>query len=245
MTTIILKPYAQGNGALDDPDVNDAPDIIGGGSLSDDDDSSYLEQAAWKDAGSLLHSEPFAAYFKTPAGFDPQFMVLQARMRNADFVFTNPPDGSRQLYTELSSLDRSLRFDRETISGSDILDPIILPATTVFTEFTWWGTNNTVDLDNPASENGWYRLDFDYSLGAGDKAALTGDGLRIDVGMLFDTTDLDVRYPWIDWAELRLIVSGTGGGSTPLRRYPPVNNNGFGPTRHYPRPTARHMPGSY
>jgi hypothetical protein len=138
-----------------------------------------------------------------------------------------------------------VNFDYELISGSTILDPILNPTTTDFEWFTWWAQNNVLDLDNPSPEGGWYRLDWDFSNVTGDKEALVGEGLRIDVGMYFATADTDVRYPWINWAEFRLLVAGTSVGRNPLRRYPPVDNGGSGPTRHWPRTVNRRAGGTY
>jgi hypothetical protein len=247
---ITLYPFGQGAGELHDADVNDDPVLVDGGSVSDDSDSSYVEQGTWQSTTGLQHAEALATYFKTPDGFDPQFMLIQARMRNNAYLYANPPDGTRSFYTELKSMDASTLYDYEINSGSDILDSIINinpdPGVPDFTWFTWWAQDNTVDLDNPATENGWYRLDWDYDRDPGDKAALIGDGLRLDMGMSYAATATsDTRYPWVDYAEVRLLVAGASAGKFPLRRYPREDGLGNGPTRHYPPPKSRRIAGGY
>jgi hypothetical protein len=257
MSTITLAPYAQESSSAAAPlgigtswEILDPPTYFGSGSLTDDSDDSGATLGAEFDISSNHHGEPVALWFKTPDGFDPTAFLIQMRARNNEDVRdTPPPDSSRQVHTYVSSADGSTVFDVEFTSpgggNPSPISPLLLAEVAVANDYTWWGSNGaaSIDLDNPTQAGGWYQLDFTGD--PGDKAALTGDGLRLDLGVYVSGAAGDPHLNWIDLFEVRLLVAGHARGAYPLRRYPPVNNGGSGPTRHWPRTVNRRAGGTY
>lgn len=249
MDIITLTPYAVGNGHYPDLEFNDPIVLIGDGSLTDGDDATGVQMgASTAAAGTDHHGEPLALYFKTPAGFNPFAIALQARMKNDPFVLGASPDGPRWLETLLWSSDGATLFatDRSTSSLSTPLVDILIPATTAPTDFTWWADLPPPDMVTPESAIGWFQLDWDYNVAAGDKAALAGSGLRIDLALYFDTVDVGVRYAWIDWLEVALLVSGTyvSTQAPPCHLYPRDDSLGVGSGAIWPPPSSG-RPGGY
>lgn len=77
------------------------------------------------------------------------------------------------------------------------------------------------------------------ALGAGD---IFESGVSISPFPTFLATAVpQYRYTFID----TIITGAVPGGSPPLRRIPPVDNGGFGPTRHHPRAVNRRAGWSY
>lgn len=252
-TTITLTPYAQESTSAAAPlaiatswEILDPPTYFGGGTLSDDSDSSGATLGAEFDIDSNHHGEPVALWFKTPSGFDPTALLIQIRARNnAEVLDTPPPDSTRQIHTYLSSADGSVVFDTELVSpgggNPSPVSPLLLEEVDTTTDYTWWGPNGaaSIDLDNPTQDGGWYQLDWSFSQDPGDKAALIGDGLRLDLGMYVAGAAGDPHLNWIDLFEVRLLVAGMRSGINPLRRYPRSYN------RHYPKAANRRVGKSY
>jgi hypothetical protein len=243
LTTITLNPYAQGNGSGfgDTWDIIDPPTPFGSGSLSDGSDTSGMTIGAERDISSQSHGEPVALWFKTPPGFDPFALLLQTRMQNnTEVVGATIPTSTRRVNTRFLSADGTVVFDLETVSGG-LISPLLTPETTAVTtptDFTWWAGNNVIDLGDPSEAGGWYQLDWSFSSSSGDKAALIGDGLRLEVGFEYLPSAGSPHLNWLDVFEVSLLVAGVvAGGSPPLRRYPRSDGLGVGPRRHYP-PTS-------
>lgn len=246
LTTITLNPYAQDNGYVggEEWEIIDAPSYFGSGSVSDGSDTSGATIGAEFDILSQHHGEPIATWFKTPPNFDPFAMLIQTRMRNTAEALAYTLDATRAMVTELSSADNTTQFDHEFVSpgGSNPapVSDVLLATIGTPTDFTWYGSTGaaSIDLDNPSEAGGWYQLDWSFNRAFGDKEALTGDGLRLDLGLYFVGAAGDPHVDWFDLFEVSLLVAGTVvGGSPPLRRYPRSDGLGVGPRRHYP-PTS-------
>lgn len=256
LTTIVLSPYDQSDGTGSQWEIVDTPTYFGGGSLSDDSDATGATIGAELDLSSNHHGEPVAVYFKTPSGFDPFAFLIQTRMKNDPDVLppNAEPFGTRQMVTYLRSADGTSEFDYELVSpgGGDpspISEVLVPPWTTTPTWFTWWAQSGagSIDLDDPSQAGGWYQLDWTYSGDAGDKDALTGDGLRLDIGLYFSGVAGDPHLNWFELYEVRLLVAGAAAatGTPPLLQYPRADGRGAGPRRLHPRPPSARAAGHF
>jgi hypothetical protein len=80
-----------------------------------------------------------------------------------------------------------------------------------------------------------------------------GDGIwadfpeRIAAGGLYMVTRIEFGHTGdrLRVYEVSLTLTTVTTIAPPLRRWPPVNNGGFGPTRHFPRSPSRRAGGTY
>lgn len=112
--------------------------------------------------------------------------------------------------------------------------------------YQWFTTSygipeSFIDLSDPSDAGHWVECD----LYPGMAEALVAGTFWMSVEIAFTPFGAPALQPMIDISEIRLLVATAGGHRPPLRRYPPVNNGGFGPTRHYPRSVNRRVGGSY
>lgn len=202
--TTTLYPVAQQVGIIDSGEIDDDPVLVGGGSLSDDSDASYVQLGAYIDSDGNRHTESIAADFVSDSADPIKAVVIQARLKSDADVLADPPspalnDCPVTLGTTDGTVFTNLNLRWASVKEGSVDTP---------EWFTWAVLGDIedadpVDLTNPSDTGGWYVIN------SGLDAALRGDGLRVTFGAFWngDSFDPDVRRAWIDLYELRVIVS--------------------------------------
>lgn len=236
MTTTVLVPFHQETGFTDvgtGDVIEDAPVLVGGGSVADGSDATYAQLGGYVDSDGFRHAESIAADFFYD-GVTPVALVLQVRLRTDDDVLLSPVTPALNDNPAILSTVDNVIIDTLDLRWAEVKEGLVGSPTW----YTWAVQGDIenvppVDLDDPTDAGGWFPIE------PGDDAytALTGDGLRFTFGAFWngDDTNPDIRRAWIDLYEMRLIVATRS--NTPMRRkYPNPTGQGVGPTRHWPRP---------
>lgn len=250
-TIVTLDPVWQGS---DGADIEvgatiDSPALIGGGSVSDGSDDSWVEMAAWKDNTPVTHYEPLSCDFVLPSAFsNPTAIAMKLRLRTDPDVFSDPAPLSfpSSVILTLHAASDGTFLGRSLGGGSQVVMVDIRTGNIpTIADRTFWFDD--VDLDDPTDAGFWFEFAVDADDPDACVAALFGDGLRasiaIDAGDALDTPER--RHAWLDIYEFQLLVACDAAGLTPpCHLYPRDDDQGVGTSAIWP-PASSGGPGSY
>lgn len=237
MTTVSYSPtsYEMG-GALPQFATHNlpAPVEVGGASLGDDSDASYVTLRAHYESmdpdAAGEDSDLASCYFPPVAASDtPLWWHVAFRAKNNTQGYSTGTDSGVRWISRADDPDRT--YIQQAGSLSPAIAAYTVPAPTWF---AWAFTASDLILPGaPGYDTNWSSVD-DYT---GFYDALTTSGLQVS----FTTTSTaDTRYDWLDLFEVRLVVAFGSVGRTfnPVLRVLP-RSDGRGASsaaRVWPRP---------
>lgn len=251
-TVVTLDAVAQSYGknldaVLGGTDIYDDPVLVGGGSISDGSDSSYVQIGTWSTTDLTDHVEPLSVDFVLPPPYtNPTAIALKVRMRNdPDALDPGPPDFyPSNFWLMIDAVSDDTHFGDRLWTAYRSFSFANGVAASIDDYSFWW---DDVDLDDPTDAGNWFEFAVDAFTGGAD-TALTSDGLRITMAVEA-TVAMDIpphRRPWLNVFEFQLLVACTTGLSLapPCQLYPRDDDQGAGNAAIWPPPSSS-RPGSY
>lgn len=250
MVTVVLDPFDESS--YDGSDMVsgatiDTPVLVGGGSVSDGSDASYVEMGTWVTSLGVNHLEPLSCDFVLPGTYaNPTAIAIKLRMRSDPDIAADPPDlNPSSVPMTLHAVSDGTLLASVSSAGA-VSNDVVAGSLTLVTERSFWFDD--IDPDDPTDNGFW----FEFAVDAGDPTAcidaLTGDGIRaaiaVDAGGPLEA--IPRRRPWLDIYEFQMLVACDAGvGFFPQRIYPRSDGLGIGPTRVYPPPPSHRVAGGY